>query len=539
MRLRCHHSHRRLSRSLARVLMAVVVACVFSACTAGRGGSSGPSSTLIVDTSFVYKTLDPDRAYEETGYVAIHALYDTLLTFDGSDVTTPKPSLAESYQAGVDGRTFTFTLRSGVTFSDGTPMTSKDVEFSLNRLQNLKGSSASFFGGLHASAPDARTVVVTSDTANPTVPVLLTMPAASILNSAVVTRNGGTAGADAAAADQARSYLDQASAGSGPYVLESNSPGQQIVLAANNRYWGAKPANSRVVIKNMDAQNQKLTVTRAENQEVALDVAGTLLDGLPHTLNVSRQEDTSYFAFFNTDASVSPVGSRPAFVQALRAALDYQGFAKLLGSAQGPARGLIAPAYPGALGEQDTLKQDLPLARKLLRDVGLTDPSIDFIYPAITYRGVDLGTVATKIQGDAAAVGIHINLTPLPLSSFLEQYRGGKAMSGMTPQALTYPRAESMVRVMSPDGVNGKRVNWTSANAAANVRTATADFLAATSDQARNDAAAQWQRAMNTDSPYLLLGANGGTVVSRKAITGADYTPAGWVVNLASIRPAG
>jgi len=530
---------RKVRRYLLALVPAVVATCVLSACTAGRSASSAVSSTLIVNTSFVYKTLDPGRAYEQTGYVAVHALYDTLLTFDGGDVTTPKPDLAESFESAPDSRTFTFTLRAGVTFSDGAPLTAKDVVYSLSRLRNLKGSSASFFTGLNATAPDDRTVVVTSETPNPTVPVLLAMPAASIVNSAAVTANGGTDGADAASADKAQSFLDTASAGSGPYVLESNSPGEQIVLKANDHYWGSKPGYSRVVIKNMDAQNQKLTLSRAGDPELALDVAGALLDGLPTTVAVSKQEDTSYFAYLNTDPAVSAVTSNPAFVKALRAALDYQGLAKLFGSAQGPARGLIAPAYPGALPAQDAMKQDLPLARRLLADAGIGNPAVDFIYPAITYRGVDLGTIATKVQGDAAAAGITINLTPLPLSAFLEQYRGGKSAMGMTPQALSYPRAESMVRVMSPDGVNAKRLGWTSAKAPDSVRTATADFLAATSDDARNAAAVRWQHAMTADSPYLLLGANAGTVVSTKAVTGADYTAAGWIVDLAAVRPAG
>jgi hypothetical protein len=63
-----------------------------------------------------------------------------MLTFEASDVTKPVPSLAESYQQSADGKSFTFKLRSGVKFSDNTPLTATDVAFSLNRVRNLKGN---------------------------------------------------------------------------------------------------------------------------------------------------------------------------------------------------------------------------------------------------------------------------------------------------------------------------------------------------------------------------------------------------------------
>ncbi|GAA5064845.1 peptide/nickel transport system substrate-binding protein [Thermocatellispora tengchongensis] len=519
-----------------RVLLAATLAVAATACTAGRNGSSGSStSTLIVNTSFVYKTLDPGRAYEQTGYVALHAMYDSLLTFTGTDVEEPKPNLAESYTASDDAKTFTFTLRQGATFADGTPVTAEDVVFSLNRLQNLKGSSASFFSGLEATAKDARTVVITSEEPNPTVPVLMAMPASGILNRKLVTQHGATDGEDAATADKAQQYLDQAAAGSGPYVLERNTPGSEIVLKANDKYWGTKPAYSRVVIRNMDVQNQKLTMTRATDAEIALDLSGKFLDGLPETLSISQKQDTVYFAFLNTDPAVSKVSSNPKFAQAMRAAIDYPGLAALFGRGGGTARGLVAPAYPGALGEGEELKRDVEKAKRLLAEAGLNDPSVEFIYPAITYRGVDLGTVATKVQGDAAAAGIDIELTPLPLTAFLERYRGGKAPMGMTPQSLSYPRAESIVKVMSPGGVNAERMNWSKGYGAEEAGAAAKEFLAATTDAARNEAAVKWQRAMNTDSPYLLLASNSGTVVGSPAVTGAEYTPAGWTVDLAAV----
>ncbi|MFC7758939.1 hypothetical protein ACFQY4_13810 [Catellatospora bangladeshensis] len=86
---------------VAALALAAVSTASVTACTAGSGGggAAGPTDTLTVNTSFVLKTLDPGRVYEATGVTTTHALYDTLLTFKGSDVSKPVPELAESYEA--------------------------------------------------------------------------------------------------------------------------------------------------------------------------------------------------------------------------------------------------------------------------------------------------------------------------------------------------------------------------------------------------------------------------------------------------------
>lgn len=392
-------SPRRLrTGALALATLAVIST---TACTAGGSGgnaNSGEAKTLTVNTSFVLKTLDPGRVYEATGLTAVHALYDTLLTFEGSDVGKPVPALAESYDASPDAKTFTFKLRSGVTFADGSPLTADDVVFSLNRLKNIKGSPAVTVSELSVSKTDDSTVVVTSATPNPNVPVVLAMPSTGVLNAEVARDNGAKDGADAAQGDTAQQYLDTNSIGSGPYVLKSYEPESQVVLEANPNYWGDKPQFERVVLRNMDVQTQKLTMQRAETAEISLDISGKLLDGLPESLQTSGVQDTVYFLFLNADPAVSAVTANPKFNQALRAAIDYQGIAALYGEGAAPGAGLVAPAFPGTLPASEASTRDVAKAKALLAEAGLTDPTVKFNYPAITYKGVDLGTVATKVQ---------------------------------------------------------------------------------------------------------------------------------------------
>jgi peptide/nickel transport system substrate-binding protein len=109
--------------------------------TAGDTGAT-PTGTLVIDNSFVDKGLDPGHEFTPTNNMLVQAMYDTLVTFEPGK-TDPKPSLAESWKGTDDAKSYTFTLRDGVTFSDGTPLTSADVVFSLNRLKNPRAAARS------------------------------------------------------------------------------------------------------------------------------------------------------------------------------------------------------------------------------------------------------------------------------------------------------------------------------------------------------------------------------------------------------------
>ena len=159
----------RLNRTLAAACV-IAVTVGLAACSSSGGSSTnvGPTSVpprnLVVETSFVLKTVDPARMFEPTGLMIDHVLYDTLLTYKGSNVSTPVPDLATSYTASADAKTYTFTLRQGVKFANGDPVTASDVVYSLMRTKNINGNPSFLMSGITATAPNATTVVLTSAT---------------------------------------------------------------------------------------------------------------------------------------------------------------------------------------------------------------------------------------------------------------------------------------------------------------------------------------------------------------------------------------
>lgn len=513
---------------------ALALVLALSGC-AGSPASSASNKTLTVDTSFVVKTLDPGAVYEQTGNIAVHALYDTLVTYEGSDVTTLKPDLAKEWKQSADGTTWTFTLRPDATFSDGTTVTAADVVFSLNRLKNLKGSSSQTVESLSFAAQGDDTVVVTSPTPDPDVPIVLAMPATSVINSAAAKKLGATDSDTAAKDDKVGTQLDTKSIGSGPYIIKSYDPSSKIVLTANPKYWGDQPAYGRIVLQNVDVQNQKLTISRSKGDEIALDLSGPQAKGLSSSLKVSGVADTSYFLSVNQDPAVSAVTSNPAFVKALRLTVDGAALAELFGSGATPAAGLVPPAFAGALPTSDAPKQDIAGAKQALAAAGLAGAKASLVYPAITYRGVDLGTIVTKVQQDAKEAGIDLELTPQPISVFLQSQSSGKNEINFSPNSLNYPASDSLVNNMAPGASTSLRTGWTVERADASAVEASKAVTAALTPDARNTAMVAWQKVMNEVSPYIALADNAGIVVATSNLQNAVYTPAGWTVDLAAV----
>src|SRR5262245_38362823 len=110
-------------RHLCLLSMTVALVCTYAA-----GAATPP--TLVIDNSFSIDSVDPHRAFDPTSVVVDRAIYDTLFTYRNGDVSHPVPLLVQSWSER-NAKTFTFRLKKNVHFSDGTPLTSADVVFSL------------------------------------------------------------------------------------------------------------------------------------------------------------------------------------------------------------------------------------------------------------------------------------------------------------------------------------------------------------------------------------------------------------------------
>ncbi|HET6508090.1 MAG TPA: ABC transporter substrate-binding protein [Baekduia sp.] len=499
------------------------------AATGSTGGTAkaagAPSGTLVVDQSFVDKGIDPGHEFTPTNNMLVKAMYDTLVTFEPGK-TDPVPSLAESWKGTKDAKSFTFTLRDGAKFSDGTPVTSADVVFSLNRLVNLQSSGAFLLDGVTVTAPDDKTVVVKSKTSNPALLRILATPPTSILNSKVLKAHGGTDAKDANKADKAEAYLQTASAGSGPYVLGAAQQNQQYTLNANPKYWGEAKGYPKVVVRNMAAPTQLLNVQRGSN-EIALDLsaqqAGTLKSN--GALQVTTDASVNIFDVeANMDSGVSPTGDA-AVRKAIRLALDYDGYAKLSGAGAVQAPGVIPSQFLGALPQSDAVKQDLDAAKQALG--GKSGIKVKLSYPSdATPNGVSFASVAQKVKSDLGKIGIDVSLDGRPAVTFLKNYAAGKNQMSVSYWGPDYPDPNDYL-VYAPGAPGTSRANdnkYTKADAPD--LAALGEKAGRTLDDAeRGSLFQELQRGFNKDSPYFPLFQPAQAIVGSKNLTNVVLDP--------------
>ncbi|WP_028923259.1 ABC transporter substrate-binding protein [Pseudonocardia acaciae] len=522
---------RGVRRRTAAVAFAALVALALAAC----GGGPSTTNTLTIDASFDIQGLDPARSVTPAQTVATRGIYDTLLRAKGGSDTTPAPSVAESFEASADARTYTFHLRRDVTFPSGRRLTSADVVFSFRRLAALKMGSSYLMDGITASAPDETTVVLASKEPNPAIPFAVTTPAFALLDSQLVTQNGGTDADDAATSDRTESWFNHNSAGSGPYRLESYKTNDSIILTRNDRYWGRKPEFARVAIRAMKAPAQLLNVQRGTN-EVALNLSATQSRTLENSqaLTVRTDASPSLVRMQTTmNAGVSATAANPHIREAVRYGVNYDALVQLAGAGAVRAAGLLPAPNAGSLPPELAVGRDVERARAAVRASGIDRPSLTLTYPSdINVNGVEFATLAQRIKADLRPVGIEITLAALPTTTYLSTWRKGTIEMTLT---YSYPDTADPSTLVTylPGGVDGVRAGWKDGDAAGLEEQGRQ--LSTTVDDGRRAAlAAQMQRTIMESGPYMPILQAAQTVVGSANLTGVVLDP-GWTIDVTGI----
>lgn len=543
-----HLSTRPSARAAAITAFAAALGLIAAGCGGGSStpasgggsdgspatGGGGATGTLIIDTSFIAKTLDPQRDLQPTALMANKATYDTLMSSKGAE-TTPEPSLATSVTASKDATTYTFKLRTDVVFSDGTPLTSKDVVFSFNRLVNLNDSPGFLLAGVTTTAPDKSTVVLKSKTPNPAIPSIVTSPALGIVNSTVVKAHGGDDSANAAKLDKAEKFLNANSAGSGPYILKSFTTNDKITLAVNPKYWGTKPAFEDVVLRNMQAPTQLLNVQRGTN-EIALDLSAQQATSVKSNSKLQVETSASPNLFTlqtNQDPKISPVTANPKIQEAIRNGINYAGMVATAGTGAVQAAGIIPIQFLGGLPTDQAFKGDVNKAKQLVAESGIKDPSIELNYPSdISVNGLQFATLAQRVAADLGAIGIKVKLIAEPVATFLPKYADGKDQMAQSYWGPDYADPNDYL-VFAPGGSVAARMNWkTGADPAIEEL---AKQAGSTSDDAvRKDLFTQIQQKMNVQSPWIPLIQPAQAIVGSSNLTGVVLNPV-WTLDISAV----
>ncbi len=294
-------------RSARMVALLAAGLVALSACSSPTDTPAGDGGDrLVVATAGEPDTLNPVLNYGVDGGSLI---FDGLVARD--DRNQLVPALArELPTVSADGRTVTAKLRDGVVFHDGSPLTAQDVVFTYQAVLDPKVDSTlrSDLDMLASvAAPDPSTVVFTLEYAY--APFLQRLALGIVPAKAL------------AGQDVNKAAFNRKPVGTGPYRVTSWTPGDRLVLAANERYWGGKPANSGVVVAFVPDDNVRAQRMRAGEFDVA-ELAPKLASGFDGRsgYRVQRVPTADYRGVMLP--MDGPVTGDPAVRKALNAAVD-------------------------------------------------------------------------------------------------------------------------------------------------------------------------------------------------------------------------
>ncbi|MDR1392710.1 MAG: ABC transporter substrate-binding protein [Bifidobacteriaceae bacterium] len=496
----------------------------------GAAGEPGDGATqIVVDTTFDIKTIDPAREYEPTGQILVKALYDTLLTFADDDTTTVIPDLA-TFESNSDQTEFTLTMTEGRVFSDGAPITADDAVFSLQRLQGLEGNPSFLLAGVQVEKVDEMTLKLVTDVPSPSLPAVLATPSCGIVNSKLVQENGGST----SATDSAEEFLNETSAGSGPYILEKLDTASEAILVKNDKYNGPqKPTYDTVILRNTEPATQKMNVERGDSQ-VALGLSGDMVDSLADNVNVeSVPSATVVFLLINADSAISEITASSEFVRAVKNGINYDGLLEIAGRGAAQATGLVPSVFLGALGSADALKYDAAAARTAAEASGAVGQKLTLSFPNdIDPTGLNLTTLAERIQSQLSQVGIEVDLAPAPFATEIDAYRDGKEQIGLWYWNPDYMDPANYL-AFGPGQSVGLRAGWPEGSNPAIEALVSQGYTTGDLD-ARRTVFENWGKAMNADSPFVPLLQPGSNVAYQPSVSGVYYNPV-WLINVAGL----
>lgn len=404
---------------------ALVVLAVASL-TAPAAYAETPKDTLVIAAAIDdIVSLDPAEAFEFSGGDLLGNTYDNLVTFDPKNLSAGYiPGLAESWTVSEDGKTFTFTMRDGVSFNSGNPVTAEDAAFSLQRAVLLKQTPSFIltqFGFTEENindtikATDAKTLVITTDKKYATSFVLncLSATIGGIVDKKVALENEKDG-------DMGHEWLKTNTAGSGAYVLKSWKPNESYVLDANAGYWRGAPAMKRVFVRHIsESASQRLLLEKGDI-DVARNLSPEDIAAVAANDELRVDEDLrGRIVYMSLNQKKAPLDD-PKVIEAFKWAIDYTGMTETIVRGQYTVHQAFLPlTYLGELKDKPyTL--DIAKAKALLAEAGHAD---DVAVKINVRNEAAYMAIAQAIQGSLTEAGIKVELTPMTGKQSLTEYR--------------------------------------------------------------------------------------------------------------------
>ena len=395
-------------RRLLSLLLSAALALSLAACgpSDGASGSQSGSASSVPDASqvpvdipfslAVYPaySLHPVLAENRANLTLVPLLYEPLFQLDGSFQAVP--ILCQSYTAGPDNLSWTFTLRSGVTFSDGTPLTAETVAAALNTARQEGSRYAQRLRDVTSVTAGDGSVTVTLSRPNGDLPALLDIPIA----------NGP----------------GDRPAGTGPYVLSGQ--GEELLLTARSDWWQCKALPAREIPLTAVERSDDLISSFASGDTglVDVDLMGTNALGYSGNYETWDYATTDFlYLGFNVQRGIC---QRPEVRRALALAVDRDSIVQVDYARHAAAASL--PVHPASSLYDEELAQALSYDPEQLasqiEELRLSGRSLTMV---VNSENTAKTAAAQRIADQLEAAGLKVTLSKLAFADYTAALAAG------------------------------------------------------------------------------------------------------------------
>lgn len=484
-------------KKTAAVIMALVMLVCCAACAPAQPAGETESAAAAESTA-------PAAAEAEDGLLRVAALYDistmdvaqttdnymvpmnvfdrlfeSVVQSDGS--TGVVPSLAESYEVSDDGLTYTFTLRDGIVFSNGSALTAEDVQYTFERLltaggvnddiplevagaEALKNGEADTLSGF--SVIDDLHFSITLEKANAGFVAELTGPAISVVDKETMqqVQNFGLSCED--------------TIGTGPYKVTEWVVNDHYTLEYNDKYWGDEPSVKKMVVsiipdattQNLMYQNGELDIIDLESLDSSI-VESTYKTQYADKLISCSRVGLTYLALNENNKYLSDVNVRKAIQQAI----DVESIVNSIYAGDAIIENGIIPE--GIWGFDKDLQRpayDPDAAKETLTAAGYAEGEIAFELAMDSSASSNVQLVYQVIQQNLSAVGISAEIKSYDESSWLDLRKSGEMDSFVANWTMDYNDPANIMYTFfgSPDKTLIRSLNYADTDVMARVAAA-------------------------------------------------------------------
>lgn len=488
-------------RNILSVVVLTTLTIALSACSGDKAGGNSSRITIGIPQD-LEDSLDPHKAVAAGTKEVYFNIFEGLVKPDSDGNLVP--AVASEYKASEDGKVYTFTLRDGIKFHDGSPVTVEDIKYSIDKCADTSMGEpliAAFSNIDSVNILDDRTVEI-------------------VLKESNTEFDAELANVTAAIIPASNTEADTKPVGTGPYKYVSRSPQEKIVLTRFDGYWGES------------AHIQDITLKVCANADsLVMDLEGGSIDMIARVTATQAAELSDKFEVLEGTMNLVQAlylnnGVEPfndiKVRQALCYAVNGQEIMDFVSDGKGTAIGSsMFPSFGKYYTEElnDTYKQDIEKAKALLAEAGYPDGfSFTITVPSNYQQHIDTAQVLVE---QFKAIGVNAAIELIEWDSWLSDVYAGRnyqsTVVGVDASSLT---ARALLERFGSDAPN----NFINFNSPA-YDTALAQAIASTEDEEKTRYYKECEKLLSEEAANVYIQDLPEFVAINKKYGGYEFYP--------------